>query len=151
MEYPLHLGHLEIHIALSNPGFSLRILVAGERCCVTQEYFERGSISQYKIVILYGMFAGESCVVNGELSNLQCLINTPQIPTWMSESSLRVIVLPSFVLPYFKLGIEQDEILKTLLIKQEAEWVEWFCPCLLIPKKKKKFFWSNSHRGHLVN
>ena len=42
----------------------------------------------------------------------------------MSESSLRVIVLPSFVLPYFKLGIEQDEILKALLIKQEAEWVE---------------------------
>ena len=146
MEYPLHLGHLEIHIALSNPGFSLRILVAGERCCVTREYFERGSMSEYKIVILYGMFAGESCVVNGELSNLQCIINTPQIPTSMSESSLRVIVLPSFVLPYFKLGIEQDEILKALLIKQEAEWVEWFCPCLLIP-----IFWSNSHRGHLVN
>ena len=75
----------------------------------------------------------ENRVVNGELSNLQCLINTPQIPTSMSESSLRVIVLPSFVLPYFKLGIEQDEILKALLIKQEAEWVEWFCPCLLIP------------------
>ena len=146
MEYPLHLGHLEMHIALSNPGFSLRILVAGERCCVTGEYFERGSISEYKIVILYRMFAGESCLVNGELSVLQCLINTLQIPTSMSESSLRVIVLPSFVLPYFKLGIEQDEILKALLIKQEAEWIELFCSCLLIP-----IFWSNSHRGRLVN
>ena len=110
-----------MHIALSNPGFSLRILVAGERCCVTGEYFERGSISEYKIVILCRMFAGESCLVNGELSDLQCLINTLQIPTSMSESSLRVIVLPSFVLPYFKLGIEQDEILKALLIKQETE------------------------------
>ena len=146
MEYPLHLGHLEMHIALSNPGFSLRILVAGERCCVTGEYFERGSISEYKIVILCRMFAGESCLVNGELSDLQCLINTLQIPTSMSESSLRVIVLPSFVLPYFKLGIEQDEILKALLIKQETEWIEWFCSCLLIP-----IFWSNSHRGRLVN
>ena len=121
VEYPLHLGHLEMHITCSNPGFSLRILVAGERCYITGEYFERGSMSEYKIVILYGMFAGESCVVNRELSDLQCLINTLQISTSMSESSLRVIVLPSFILPYFKLGIEQDEILRALLIRQEAE------------------------------
>ena len=30
-------------------GFSLRILVAGERCNVTEEYFERGSTSEYKL------------------------------------------------------------------------------------------------------
>ena len=45
-----------------------------------------------------------------------------QIPTSMSESSLRVIVLPSFIVyPYFELDIEQDKIRKPLLIKQETE------------------------------
>ena len=42
----------------------------------------------------------------------------------MSESSLhRDIVLPSLVLlyPYFELDIEQDEIRKALLIRQETE------------------------------
>ena len=40
----------------------------------------------------------------------------------MSESSLRVIVLPSLVSdPYFELDIEQGEIRKALLIKQETE------------------------------
>ena len=38
----------------------------------------------------------------------------------MSESSLRVIVLPSLVYPYFKLEIEQDKIRNALLIKQET-------------------------------
>ena len=33
-----------------------------------------------------------------------------QIPTAMSEFSLRVTVLPSLVYPYFELDIEQDEI-----------------------------------------
>ena len=42
----------------------------------------------------------------------------------MSESSLRVIVLPSLVYPYFELDIEQDEIRKALLIKQETGWTE---------------------------
>ena len=28
------------------PGFSLRILVVGERCNITGEYFERGSMSE---------------------------------------------------------------------------------------------------------
>ena len=51
----------------------------------------------------------------------------------MSESSVIVIVLPSLVYPYFKLGIEQDEICKPLLIKPETEWIEWFCTNLLIP------------------
>ena len=50
----------------------------------------------------------------------------------MSESSLRVIVLPLLVYPHFQLGIEQDEIRKALLIKQETEWIEWFCSFLLI-------------------
>ena len=44
-------------------GFSLRILVAGERCNFTGKYFERGSTSEYEIVIGYGMLA-ELCVAN---------------------------------------------------------------------------------------
>ena len=51
----------------------------------------------------------------------------------MSESSLKVIVLPSLVYPYYELDIEQDEIRKSLLIKQEIECIEWFCSVLLIP------------------
>ena len=39
----------------------------------------------------------------------------------MSESSLKVIVLPSLVYPYCELDIEQDEIRKSLLIKKETE------------------------------
>ena len=38
----------------------------------------------------------------------------------MSESLLRVIVLPLLVYPYFELDNEQDEIHKALLIKQET-------------------------------
>ena len=45
----------------------------------------------------------------------------------MSESSLIVIVLSSLVYPYFKLDVEQDKIRQALLIKQESEWIEWFC------------------------
>ena len=52
----------------------------------------------------------------------------------MSESSLRVIVLPSLVYPYFELDNKQDEIRKSLLIKQETEWIEWFCSLLVILK-----------------
>ena len=33
-------------------------------------------------------------------------------------------MLPSLVHPYFELDIEQDEICKALLIKQETEWIE---------------------------
>ena len=44
-----------------------------------------------------------------------------EIPTFMPESSLIVIVLPSLVYPCFKLNIEQDEIHQALLIKQETE------------------------------
>ena len=44
-------------IHLYESGFSLRILVAGERCNVTEEYFESGSKSEYKIVIGYRTFA----------------------------------------------------------------------------------------------
>ena len=57
----------------------------------------------------------------------------------MSESSVIAIVLPSLVYPYFKLGIEQDEICKPLLIKQETEWIEWFCTTLLIPSIFESF------------
>ena len=39
----------------------------------------------------------------------------------MSESSLRIIVLPSLVYPYFELEIEKDEIPKALLIEQETK------------------------------
>ena len=49
----------------------------------------------------------------------------------MSESSLRVIVLPLLVYPYF--DIDQDEIRKALLIKQETECIESFCSLLPIP------------------
>ena len=42
----------------------------------------------------------------------------------ISESSLRVIVLPSLVYPYFELDIEQDEICKASLIKDETERIE---------------------------
>ena len=52
----------------------------------------------------------------------------------------------SFVYPYFKLNIEQDEIRKALLIKQESESIEWFCSFLPF-----LVFWSNSHKGHLLD
>ena len=51
----------------------------------------------------------------------------------MQESSLRVIVLQSLVYPCLELDIEQGEIRKTLLIKQETEWIEYFCSFTLIP------------------
>ena len=38
-------------VHLCESGFSFRILVAEERCNVTEEYFESGSKSEYKIVI----------------------------------------------------------------------------------------------------
>ena len=42
----------------------------------------------------------------------------------MSESSLRVIVLPSLVYPYFEHDIEQDEIMQSL-VKQARSWMNW--------------------------
>ena len=39
----------------------------------------------------------------------------------LDVTSLRVIVLPSLVYPYFELDIEKDEIPKALLIKQETD------------------------------
>ena len=42
----------------------------------------------------------------------------------MSESSAIVIVLPSLVYTCFNAEIEQDEIRKPLLVKQETEWIE---------------------------
>lgn len=38
--------HFEFARETGCPGFSLRILVAGERCNVTEEYFESGSTSE---------------------------------------------------------------------------------------------------------
>ena len=61
---------------LHESGFSLRILVEGERCNVTEEYFESGSKSEYKIVIGYRTFVGELCIVNGEFPDLRCQMNT---------------------------------------------------------------------------
>ena len=46
----------------------------------------------------------------------------------MSESSLRVILLPSLVYPYFELDNKQDEIRKALLIKQELNELNDFAP-----------------------
>ena len=54
----------------------LRILVVGERCNVTGEYFKRGSTSEYKTVIGYWTFARELCIVNREFSNRWCPMNT---------------------------------------------------------------------------
>ena len=68
-----------------------------------------------------------------------------QIPTSIrSESSLKVIVLPSLVCSYFELDIIQakDEMRKALLIKQGTEWIEWFCWIFLIPS-----ICSNFNRG----
>ena len=42
----------------------------------------------------------------------------------MSESLLRVIVLPSLVYPYFELDIKQDEIRKALLTIV-SNWMTW--------------------------
>ena len=36
---------------MPTPGFSLRILVAGERCNITGEYFERGFTQRAKKVV----------------------------------------------------------------------------------------------------
>ena len=44
----------------------------------------------------------------------------------MPELLLWVVVLLSLVYPSFELDIEQDEIRKALLTKQETEWIEWF-------------------------
>ena len=46
----------------------------------------------------------------------------------MSESSIKVIVLPSLVYPYFKLDIEQGEIHIALKIKRETKWMNDFAP-----------------------
>ena len=43
-----------------------------------------------------------------------------QTPTSMSESSLRIILFPWLVCPYFEPDIEQDEMCKALLIKQQS-------------------------------
>ena len=45
----------------------------------------------------------------------------------MSESLFIVNVLPPLVYPSIKLNIEQDEICKALLIKQEIEWTQLKC------------------------
>ena len=53
---------------------------------------------------------------------LEIYITLFQIPTLMSESLLGAIVLPSLDYPYFELqDIEQDEIRKPWLIKQETK------------------------------
>ena len=52
----------------------------------------------------------------------------------MSESSLRVIMLPSLVYPYFEHDNEHDEIREASLIKEETEWIKWIFSFLLIPR-----------------
>ena len=90
--WDLNLGHIGGRLALSplcHPllpqgfircwvsiqGFQEEILVVGESCNVTGEYFERGSTSEYNSHIGYWMLAGEFCVVHGELSDFRCLMN----------------------------------------------------------------------------
>ena len=48
-------------------------------------------------------------------------------------------LLPSLVYPSFKLDIEQDEIRKAFLIKQETEQLGWFFTFLLIPSILESF------------
>ena len=55
------------------PRFLIRILVAGERCNVTGEYFEKGSTSEQKVVIGYRTLAGEFSAVKEEFSYLRRL------------------------------------------------------------------------------
>lgn len=61
-------------------GSSLRILVAGVTCNITGEYFKRASHLNKKIVVSYQTLTEYFCVVNGEFSNLWCLINTLHSP-----------------------------------------------------------------------
>ena len=65
-----------LRFVLKSQGFSLRILVAGERCNFTGEYCESPCLNRKIIVIGYRMLAREFCVANGELSDLQCLMNS---------------------------------------------------------------------------
>ena len=74
MAFAVHTGlgmfAFKFYVIYQETGFSLRILVAGERCNITGKYFESGSMLEQKIVIGYQMFAGEFFVVNGEFSDL---------------------------------------------------------------------------------
>ena len=72
---------------LTHPGFSLRILVEGERCNITGEYFKTGSTSEWKLVKGYRTLAKESCIVNGEFSDLPRQINTLSLSHWISHWS----------------------------------------------------------------
>ena len=64
--------------------FSLRNLVAGERCHVTGEHFKRGwSTSEKKIILGYWTSAEECCVVNGEFSDLRSMPN--EHPVYMLQ------------------------------------------------------------------
>ena len=72
-----------------NTGFSLRILVARERCNITGEYFERGSTSEQKIVIGYWAFARDFYEVNEEFHDLWCRMNT----LWGSRLKIELVRL----------------------------------------------------------
>jgi len=70
-----------------NDWFSLRILVAGERCDVTGEYLKEAPHlnKKYNAVISYWTLVREFCIVNRECSNLCCIMNTPlfKIHSWV--------------------------------------------------------------------
>ena len=72
----IHVPTMPAYILHIYAGFSLRIQVAEGRRNIAGEYFERGFTSEYKIVIGYRTLAREFCIVNGESSDLQCLMNT---------------------------------------------------------------------------
>ena len=57
----------------------------------------------------------------------------------LKEFKNRGIFTPSLVYPSFKLDIEQDEIRKASLVKQETEQFQWFCTFLLIPSILESF------------
>ena len=62
----------------------------------------------------------------------------------MSESSLRVIVLPSIVYLYFELDFQQDDLRKAVVYykSKNLNGLNDFAPFFLIV-----VFCSNSHRG----
>ena len=63
---------------LQEAGFSLKLLVAGERFNATGEYYIRGSTSEKKLVIGHQTLTEEFCIVSGEFSDLQCLNEHPE-------------------------------------------------------------------------
>ena len=106
-------------------GFSLRILVAGERCNVTGEYFERGSTSEYKIVIGYRTFAGESCIVNGEFSDRRSQMNTLSKFTSLRSFPACTLLLLIFFSGWLKYSTQTQNVLNIEHVRFKMTQTFW--------------------------